>query len=127
MACGAIPESLPVLNAGDLVALLAYEGLGQIVFGSNRDRHCERSEAIQGNVGRPRSLDCFVAALLAMTIPSERCTLRVALCLAKNRKYAMHLSSPDCHAPPGGVPIDDGEEGCDRPDLLAGARDGAEF
>src|SRR5580692_7238258 len=43
---------------------------------SNRDRHCERSEAIQGNVGRPRSLDCFVAALLAMTIPSE-CNLRL--------------------------------------------------
>jgi len=29
-------------------------------------------EAIQGSVGRARSLDCFVAALLAMTIPSYR-------------------------------------------------------
>jgi hypothetical protein len=36
------------------------------------DRHRERSGAIQGNVGRPCSLDCFVAALLATTIPSER-------------------------------------------------------
>src|ERR1700722_874614 len=68
MACGAMSESLPVLNAGELGAgLPAYRGVGQIVFGSNRDRHCERSEAIQGNVGRPRFLDCFVAALLAMT------------------------------------------------------------
>src|ERR1700722_10438934 len=33
------------------------------------------SEAIQGTVGRLRSLDCFVAALLAMTILSEGSTL----------------------------------------------------
>ena len=43
--------------------------LEQIVFGSNRARHCERSEAIQESV--LCSLDCFVAALLAMTIPPE--------------------------------------------------------
>jgi len=30
----------------------------------HEDRHCERSEAIQW---RRRSLDCFVASLLAMT------------------------------------------------------------
>jgi hypothetical protein len=37
-------------------------------------RHCERSEAIQGNVGRLATLDRRVApeALLAMTIPSQR-------------------------------------------------------
>jgi hypothetical protein len=52
-----------------------HPAFGQVAFGSNRNRHCERSEAIQGNVGRPRFLDCFVAALLAMTIPSERSTL----------------------------------------------------
>ncbi len=45
------------------------------VIGWNHGRHCERSEAIQANVRRPRSLDCFVAALLAMTIPSDRSTL----------------------------------------------------
>jgi hypothetical protein len=32
-------------------------------------------EAIQGNVVRPCSLDCFVAALLAMTTPSDRNSL----------------------------------------------------
>ena len=48
--------------------------LDRVAFGSTRDRHCERSEAIQGNVGRPRSLDCFVAALLAMTILPKRST-----------------------------------------------------
>jgi hypothetical protein len=54
------------------VASDAKDRLAHIAFGSNRNRHCERSEAIQGNVRRARSLDCFVAALLAMTIPSER-------------------------------------------------------
>jgi hypothetical protein len=52
----------------------------------DRDRHCERSEAIQGNVVRLPLLDRRVAIarrrasfdvlwLLAMTIPSERRTL----------------------------------------------------
>jgi hypothetical protein len=32
------------------------------------DRHCERSEAIQGGLHRAQPLlDCFVASLLAMT------------------------------------------------------------
>jgi hypothetical protein len=31
-------------------AIFLRDELEQIAFGSNRDRHCERSEAIQGNV-----------------------------------------------------------------------------
>ena len=38
-------------------------------------RHCERSEAIQGNGGRLATLDRRVASLLAMTIPFERSAL----------------------------------------------------
>jgi hypothetical protein len=34
----------------------------QIASGSNGDRHCERSEAIQGNVGRPTAF--WIAASL---------------------------------------------------------------
>ena len=49
--------------------------LEQIVFGSNHARHCERSEAIQE---RPCSLDCFVAALLAMTIPPKATRLSLS-------------------------------------------------
>ena len=37
-----------------------------------QDRHCERSEAIQESLGALQPLDCFVALLLAMTIPSHR-------------------------------------------------------
>ena len=37
---------------------------------SNEDRHCERSEAIQGKQGALRFLDRHVASLLA--IPPER-------------------------------------------------------
>ena len=49
--------------------------LEQIAFGSNHDRHCERSEAIQGNAGRLATLDRRVAALLAMTTRSIRSVL----------------------------------------------------
>jgi hypothetical protein len=70
------------VQAGDVISVALRESgfghratLEQAAFGSNRDRHCERSEAIQGSVGRPWSLDCFVAALLAVTIPSRRATL----------------------------------------------------
>jgi hypothetical protein len=45
--------------------------LEKIAFGPNRNRHCERSETIQGNVVRLRPLDRRVASLLAMTIPSQ--------------------------------------------------------
>jgi hypothetical protein len=34
-----------------------------------QSRHCERSEAIHGNARRAATLDCFVATLLAMTVP----------------------------------------------------------
>jgi hypothetical protein len=50
--------------------------LEQAAFGSNCDRHCERSEAIQGYGGRLATLDRGVArALLAMmvwTAPPKR-------------------------------------------------------
>jgi len=36
------------------------------------ERHCERSKAIQGGLHRAQPLlDCFVASLLAMTIPNS--------------------------------------------------------
>jgi hypothetical protein len=41
------------------------------MVGATHDRHCERSEAIQRNGGRPSSLDRHVASLLAMTLPPE--------------------------------------------------------
>jgi hypothetical protein len=37
-----------------------------------KPRHCERSEAIQENMGALRPLDCFVTAFLAMTITVRR-------------------------------------------------------
>ena len=44
----------------------------QVAFGSNHGRHCERSEAIQGNVGSPTFSGLLRRLrLLAMTIPSE--------------------------------------------------------
>jgi hypothetical protein len=46
--------------------------LEQIAFGTNRDRHCERSEAIQESSGALTPLDRRVASLLAMTIRFER-------------------------------------------------------
>jgi hypothetical protein len=66
------------------------DGLEQIAFGSNRDRHCEQSEAIQGNVARPtapgsprrhspskdgRLLTPY--GFLAMTIPTIRSLLQL--------------------------------------------------
>jgi hypothetical protein len=42
------------------LTLRSRQCVEQVAFGSNRDRHCEQSEAIQGNVGRPRSLGCFL-------------------------------------------------------------------
>ena len=52
-----------------------------------RRRHRQRSDAIQGNAGRPRSLDCFVAPLLAMTIPPECAML-----------WRLSHRSPEAHA-----------------------------
>src|ERR1700733_828855 len=65
-------SSFSARPAQPLMKALGIGGSALQLLGRFGIRHCERSEAIQGNVGRPRSLDCFVAALLAMTIPSER-------------------------------------------------------
>jgi hypothetical protein len=41
------------LQSADEAADWVHKNLEQIAFGLNRNRHCERSEAIQGNVARP--------------------------------------------------------------------------
>jgi hypothetical protein len=56
-------------KGGRRQAISIVPGAGAIR--STRDRHCERSGAIRGNVACPSSLDRRVArALLAMTVPS---------------------------------------------------------
>jgi hypothetical protein len=58
-------DSLLSLSAAACAGLEREPGrppLESIAYASNRDRHCERSEAIQGNVGRPTAL--WIAASL---------------------------------------------------------------
>src|SRR5689334_12443882 len=57
---------------------------------SSLDRHCERSEAIQLASQQQRKLDCFVAALLAMTISPRRNTL--------HRRLPFRIRDPHVHA-----------------------------
>src|SRR5262249_35302595 len=64
--------SLPCANAGRAIAVAITSArmkrrrtlmAGRLMF----PRHCERSEAIQLPLPQQEKLDCFVAALLAMT------------------------------------------------------------
>src|SRR5579859_4404674 len=59
------PPPLIFLEANAFVQWLGKARAQKTRRENRRTRHCERSEAIQGRVDR--LLDCFVAALLAMT------------------------------------------------------------